>query len=234
MLTQSTIDTIREELDERLDRDRVTISNWDEQKRYVPLNKFQEKHYIATQARVEAIEAALSELAELQADAGGVAGGLPMPDGPGFWAWEEGDNKGVSEIYEGSNELIVDEEPGGLNPDYYAGRTWYRLTMPWDKHEQPAPVVAVPAPDWLRAFPPEWDRHPWANYAYLQPSYSHFDGITFMWYYYECEPEWGEKSYNWVDGKHGYQNPVTRAPLSAFFDVRQTLQARPAQEGVGE
>lgn len=89
-------------------------------------------------------------------------------------------------------------------------------------------------PAWLAAFPPEWDRHPWANYAYLQPSFGSYDGIQFMWYYFEKEPEWGEKSWNWVDGKHGYENPVKRAPLSIFFDVKATLQRRVAGAGEGE
>lgn len=91
---------------------------------------------------------------------------------------------------------------------------------------QLAQQPAMPQPDWLAAFPPEWDRHPWANYAYLQPSFGYHDGIQFMWYYYECEPEWGERSWNWVDGKHGYENPVKRAPLSTFFSVKDTLQIR--------
>lgn len=87
--------------------------------------------------------------------------------------------------------------------------------------------VVFPAEEWLEKFPPEWDRHPWANWAWLQPSFSSFDGITFMWIYFEDKPKWGEISWNWVSGKHGFENPVKRAPLSDFFDVKATLQYRP-------
>lgn len=77
---------------------------------------------------------------------------------------------------------------------------------------------------------PEWDKHPWANYACLVPFSGGIEGIFFMWYYWEVKPEWGERSYNWVDGKWGPANPiVTKIPLSAVFDVRRTLQQRPQE-----
>jgi len=85
-----------------------------------------------------------------------------------------------------------------------------------------------PAADWMHTFPPEWDRHPWANYAHLVAS-SGMDGIHFMWYYCEREPKWGKLSYNWVGGKWGYKDPALRAPLSLFFDTRATLTQRPGQ-----
>jgi Lar family restriction alleviation protein len=57
---------------------------------------------------------------------------LDAPDSPGFWAWEEGTQRGVSEVYEGfGNELIVSDEPGGLGAWYFPGRKWYKLQMPW-------------------------------------------------------------------------------------------------------
>jgi len=84
------------------------------------------------------------------------------------------------------------------------------------------------AADWMHTFPPEWERHPWANYAHLVAS-SGMDGIHFAWCYYECEPKWGKLSYNWVGGKWGYNNPAKRAPLSLFFDTRATLTQRPGQ-----
>lgn len=98
---------------------------------------------------------------------------------------------------------------------------------------QAAPATTEPVPAWEREFPPEWDRHPWANYACLIVGYSHYDGVTLRWEYFEQEPLWGEKSYNWVGRTHGFVNPVKRAPLSTFFDTRATLRQRPsAQEGV--
>lgn len=69
---------------------------------------------------------------------------LDSPDSVGWWAWDNGVCKGVSEVYEGfSGELIVGEEPGGLTPDYFSGRKWYRLHMPW---EAPAPASPQATP----------------------------------------------------------------------------------------
>jgi hypothetical protein len=79
---------------------------------------------------------------------------------------------------------------------------------------------------------PEWDTYPWANWACLVP-YTGDMGIHFRWYYWECEPEWGERSYNWVDGKWGPGIPSKMIWLRDVFDVRTTLQQRPAQ-GMGE
>lgn len=99
------------------------------------------------------------------------------------------------------------------------------------QRHQSQPVEGQPVQaDWLSQFPPEWDRHPWANYACLVASHGMHDGIRFMWYYWEVKPVWGEKSYNWVDGKWGFQNPVVHAPLSTFFNTRATLVQRPAAE----
>lgn len=75
------------------------------------------------------------------------AAGLDVPDGVGFWAWEDGHNKGVSEVLEGFyKELIVDEEPGGLTPDDYSGRKWYRLHMPWETDPAQPHSAGVPEP----------------------------------------------------------------------------------------
>lgn len=118
-------------------------------------------------------------------------------------------------------------------------------------HMQPQLAAPQPAPDaaptatepqqpvaaWEQAFPPDWDGHPWANYASLVASFGHMDGITFMWYYWEQEPTWGTKSYNWTGGKWGPSLFVRNAPLNTFFDMRATLRQRPTQqggEGVGD
>jgi hypothetical protein len=82
---------------------------------------------------VDDIDAALAFVREQRAQ----AQPLDTPNGPGWWAWEEGNQKGVSRVYEGFGGLIVDEEPGGLLADYYSGRKWYKLTMPWEQRPQP-------------------------------------------------------------------------------------------------
>lgn len=149
----------------------------------------------------------------------------------------------VPEIYD-TDELIADEDGdwagircktcGAFGPSIRTdGREFADcvddVAAAWNRRTAPSAPVAdsgEPVAAWEREFPPEWDRHPWANYACLIVAYGHFNGVTLRWEYFEKEPEWGEKSYNWVDGLHGFVNPVKRAPLSTFFDTRDTLRQR--------
>ena len=75
---------------------------------------------------------------------------------------------------------------------------------------------------------PDWSQAPtWANYACLQ-QYNSNIGPFFRWLYFEHEPTWGELNYNRAKGKWGngsYEEPSI--PLSAFVDLRATLQQRP-------
>lgn len=59
--------------------------------------------------------------------------GIDAPDSPGWWAWSDEYEHGVSEVYASDQELILSDEPGGLTPWHFSGRTWYRLHMPWER-----------------------------------------------------------------------------------------------------
>lgn len=163
-----------------------------------------------------------AQLAQLSAPA---ASGEWVPVEDGDYTFDEWEYTQAIAVHNG--ELSV----------YVGGTEVARLKLGDMRLCQRTPAPALPqalVPQWEREFPPEWDRHPWANYACLIVMHSVHDGVTLMWNYWEVEPEWGKKSYNWVDGKHGYMNPVKRAPLSTFFNTRETLRQRPAAQAQDE